>query len=254
MRVLLLGNNRVAVSVARTIRDNGDCIVGLVLHPESERRFGAELTEAAGPTQIIEAGDLRSPEGQARIRALGAEMGVSAYFGYLLRPDFLQTMPRGCINLHSSLLPFNRGAHPNVWTILDRTPAGATLHMVDAGVDTGGIIAQREVEIEPIDTGETLYRRLEEACMRLFAETWPVVRDQPIHIVPQEASLATAHKKADLARIQEVHLDQAYSGRDLINLLRAQTFPPHRGAYFVEKGRKVYMRLALEYDDCKAES
>ena len=89
-------------------------------------------------------------------------------FGYILRPNFLRLIPRGCVNVHPALLPYNRGAYPNVWSIVDGSPAGVTIHFVDEGIDTGDIIAQAQVVIEPVDTGESLYRKLERGAVALF--------------------------------------------------------------------------------------
>ncbi|MHC5002850.1 MAG: formyltransferase family protein, partial [Planctomycetota bacterium] len=139
-----------------------------------------------------------------------------------------------------------RGGYPNVWSIIDRTPAGATLHYIDEGVDTGPVIAQRRVEVGPTDTGATLYRRLERACVDVFRDTWPDLARGSIRAAPQDPSAGTSHRDRDVKEIDRIDLDATYRARDLIDLLRARTFPPHRGAYFVEGGRRIYLRLELE--------
>src|SRR5215204_5347537 len=129
MRILFLGNNMVAVRVMEWLRAQGEEIVGLVAHPENARKFGRELIEKSGlaPERLFDGSKLREPGTLQRLESLKADIGISVFFGYLLRADFLKTFPRGVINLHPSFLPFNRGAYPNVWPILDGTPAGATL-------------------------------------------------------------------------------------------------------------------------------
>jgi methionyl-tRNA formyltransferase len=149
--------------------------------------------------------------------------------------------------LHPALLPHNRGAYPNVWSIIDGTPSGATLHYIDAGVDTGSIIAQKPVTVEPVDTGATLYRKLEVACVELFHESWPELKEGVLPGRPQPTGGGSLHRLADVQAVDEIDMERAYRARDLINLLRARTFPPHPGAFFVEAGKKVYVSIDLRY-------
>jgi len=92
---------------------------------------------------------------------------VSVGFDHLVPTETLSIPSEGAVNLHPSLLPYNRGKSPNVWTIVDGTPAGVSLHYMDAEFDTGEAIAQRAVETDFADTGKDLHRRLEEAQFKL---------------------------------------------------------------------------------------
>jgi len=251
MRVLFLGNNWVGWQIAASLKAEGEDIVGAVLHSPGRRQYGEQIlsTLALDRAHIVDGGELSQSTTLDRIRALRPEIGVSALFGYLVPQPVLDLFPAGCLNIHPALLPYNRGAFPNVWSIIDRTPAGATIHYMDAGIDTGDIVAQREVLVEPVDTGETLYRKLERACVELFHETWPLVRAGTARRCPQPAGHGSQHRVKDAAAVDEVALDRTYVARDLIDLLRARTFPPHPGAFFRHEGRKVYLRLQLEYGD-----
>jgi methionyl-tRNA formyltransferase len=250
VRILFFGNNALAAQAVAAVRAGGDEVVGLVLHPPARRRHGDEIAAAAGvdPSCVIDGSRLRERATTDAIRALRPDMGVSVLFGYLVPPELLAALPGGCINLHPSFLPYNRGAYPNVWSIVDRTPAGVTLHYMDRGIDTGDVVARREVPVEPIDTGASLYGKLEAAALALFEESWPLVREGRAARVPQSAELGTAHRVRDVQRIDEIHLDRSYTARDLIDVLRARTFPPHGGAYFYHNGRKVFVRVQLTYD------
>lgn len=251
MRTVFFGNGDVGLAIARQLRDAGDEVVAAVLHPADRARRAAEIADALAlpADRVLDGARLREPASVATLRALEPEIGVSAMFGYLLRRDVLELFPRGCVNLHPALLPYNRGAHPNVWSIVDGTPAGVTLHYVDEGVDTGDVVAQRAVPVDAADTGASLYRRLESACEALFAEAWPCVRAGAAPRTPQRAGDGTAHRVADLARLDEIDLDRRYTGRELIDLLRARTFPPHRGAFFRDGARRVYLHLALAAEE-----
>lgn len=248
MRVVFLGNNRVAVDILRWLKEQGAEIVGLVVHPEGRRRHAEELMEIAGlpADRVLDATQLRDSEILRQIREWQPDLGLSIYFGYILKSPFLELFPQGVINLHPSLLPYNRGAHPNVWSIVERTPAGVSLHYIDAGVDTGDLIAQRPVEVLPSDTGFTLYDKLEKAAVTLWKESWSDIQSGRAGRHPQPAGAGTSHTTRDVTQIDCIDLDRSYTGRELIDLLRARTFPPYRNAYFQENGRRIFLRLELD--------
>ncbi len=245
MRVIFFGNNLVASQILPWLLEQHVEVVGLVVHPVERRTCGSELLAAAEEfhVPVMEAASLRTAEGQARIREWAPQLGVCVSFGYLLRPELLPLFSGGVINLHPSLLPYNRGADPNVWSIVEATPAGVSLHYIDDDIDTGDIIAQRPVPVDPWDTGETLYRKLEEASVTLFHEVWPIISAGQGVRAPQSAAFGTMHHKRDVHQLDHVELDRTYTGRELLAILRARTFPPHRNVFFVENGRRVYVEL-----------
>jgi methionyl-tRNA formyltransferase len=247
MRILYLGNNWVAWQLVSWLREQSEEIVGLVVHPMDRRRYGEEIIHSAGmdASRIFDGSRLRQPDVIEAITSLKPEVGISVLFGYILRRELLDLMPAGCVNIHLAILPYNRGAYPNVWSIVEGTPAGVTLHYVDEGVDTGDIIAQREVAVDPVDTGESLYRKLERTAVDLFKETWPLIRSGRAPRIYQSKGNGTYHSIRGVERIDEIDLDRTYTAGELINIIRARTFPPYPGAYFRRQGRKVYLRLQL---------
>ena len=98
---------------------------------------------------------------------------VSYGYRHILRKDVLDIFPGKAINLHISYLPWNRGADPNFWSFLEDTPKGVTIHYLDEGVDTGDIIAQKEIEFD--SDRETLavsYEKLQAEIKNLFKQNW----------------------------------------------------------------------------------
>ncbi|MFC2144243.1 methionyl-tRNA formyltransferase [Acidobacteriota bacterium] len=251
MRILFLGNNAVGLEVLRELVEGRERVVGLVIHPPEKQRYGEEIIAASAlpEEQIFDGASLKRAEVIEAIRALRPDIGLSVMFGYILQAEFLALFSRGVINLHPSLLPFNRGPHPNVWSIVEGTPAGATIHYIDEGIDTGDIIAQRDVIVEPTDTGGSLYAKLETCCVELFRETWPMIKRGTAPRIPQPPEAGTSHRIRDVELIDRIELDQSSTARALINILRARTFPPYKGAYFMDQGRRVGLRLHLEYED-----
>jgi methionyl-tRNA formyltransferase len=250
VRVLLFLNNWSGFQVARWLRHRGETIVGLMVQPVEERRFGEEILGALQmpadkmwlSTQLCDQATV------AELKALDPEIGISASFTAILKPSVLDIFPKGCINLHSALLPYNRGWHTNVWPIVDRTPAGATIHYMDHGVDTGDIIAQRRVAVEATDTGGLLHEKITRGLIDLFKETWPDIRQGTNTRLRQDHHAATIHKKAELAKLSRIDLSRRYRACDLINILRARTYPPYPSAYYMTGDRATHVRVQLLRD------
>lgn len=124
------------------------------------------------------------------------DMVVSYGYRHLIEASALERFGPRAVNLHISLLPHNRGADPNLWSFLEDTPKGVTIHVLDAGLDTGPVIAQREVIMSPDDTLATSYERLANDLETLFKETWPAIREGTATPRPQEPG-GSSHGSAD---------------------------------------------------------
>lgn len=247
MRIFILANNHVGLQVTRWLAARDESIVGVAIHPPDKARFATEIIEASKvtPDAVFDGARLNQPDIREAIKSLQPDMAISILFDFILKKPVIDCFPNGVINLHPAYLPFNRGQYPNVWSIVEGTPAGVTIHYLDAGIDTGDIIAQKEAVVEPTDTGKSLYHRLEEITLRLFKQEWPKIKEGAAPRTPQ-TSKGTFHRTRDVDRIDEIELDRTYTGRDLINILRARTFPPYPSAFFRVNGKKVYIRVQLE--------
>jgi len=251
MKILYLGNNWLGYKILDWLKEQGDEIVGLVIHAPQNQKYVKEILQVADldPSRILEGNQLDKPEVIETIRAWKPDIGISILFDYIFKPELFSILPQGIINLHPSYLPYNRGQYPNVWSIIDGTPSGVTLHYIDEGIDTGDIIAQKEVPVEPVDTGETLYRKLERASIELFKETWSQIKAGEAPRMAQKSEAGTYHRTRDVESIDEIDLECSYIARDLINILRARSFPPYRGTYYRDAGKRVYINLQLEYGE-----
>ena len=127
-----------------------------------------------------------------------SEYDLAVSFGYrhILKQSVLDTAKRPVLNLHIAYLPFNRGAHPNFWSWYEGTPAGVTIHEIDAGVDTGPIIYQRKLNIPDMTLRESHALLLEE-MERLFAENADSLLSGNYTAVPQPLE-GTCHRVRDL--------------------------------------------------------
>ncbi len=128
------------------------------------------------------AGDVVSCTDAPLTQSMNFDFIVSYGYRHILKGDILK---QKIINLHTSYLPWNKGADPNFWSFFDATPKGVTIHWLDAGIDTGDIIAQRATPMADNETLASSYAKLQADMVLLFAEAWPSIRDGTAPRTPQ---------------------------------------------------------------------
>jgi methionyl-tRNA formyltransferase len=178
---------------------------------------------------------------------------VSVGFDHLVPQEILEIPSEGALNLHPSYLPHNRGKSPNVWPLVEDTPAGVTLHSMDAEFDTGAIVAQRRVETEFSDTGKQLHERLEDAQFELFTDVWPEIESGEVEYTPQDDTAGSYHSKADFVELCELDPAEELSVKTLLDRLRALTFPPFDNAYLDIDGERYYIDVEIRKAADKAD-
>jgi methionyl-tRNA formyltransferase len=110
------------------------------------------------------------------------------------------------INLHISYLPYNRGSDPNLWSFIEDTPKGVTIHYVDEGLDTGDIIFQEEVTYTKTDTLSSTYNRLAETIEKLFMGNWENIKKGNVTPIKQSGK-GSYHKSKDKKEIEHLLVD-----------------------------------------------
>ena len=179
------------------------------------------------------------------VTRLEPDLVVAVGFRHIVPPEILSVPRFGCLNLHPGLLPYARGFNPNVWSIVDGLPAGVTLHYMNEGIDAGTVVATREVKTTFADTGKDLYERLETAAFELFVHTWPSIEAGEVELRPQDDAESTMHYKRDFVELCELDPDATYTVRELLDTLRALTFPPFENAFVEINGERYYLELTI---------
>jgi len=170
---------------------------------------------------------------------------VSAGFRHIVPEEYLDIPSLGAVNMHKSYLPYNRGANPNVWSIIEDNPAGVSVHYMTSEIDAGPIIDRRKVPVGPGDNGRDLYERLEKAQVQQFKDIWPEIRDGVAETIEQSPDEGTHHRKSDFVSLWELDREETVTAGEFIDRLRALTFPPYKNAYFIEDGKKYYIEIDI---------
>lgn len=203
---------------------------------QPDRPKGRELRLQASPVKelalrsglrVLQPERARNEQFVEELRQLGPDLIVVAAYGQILPQALLDVPQFGCLNVHTSLLPKYRGAAPIQWALLnDEARTGVTIMKMDAGLDTGDILAQQATPVEPADTSETLHDRLANLGAALLVRTIPEFvagRIQPQPQPAQEASYAHKIKKED------GRIDWQQSARSIWSRVRALV--PWPGAF-----------------------
>ncbi len=190
---------------------------------------------------VLQPTTLRTPEAAETLRAFAPELIVVAAYGKILPPEILRIPPRGCINVHGSLLPKYRGAAPIQWAVLNgEKKTGVTIMQMAEGMDTGDILAVRETEIGEDETSGELFDRLMMLGADLLIET--VERLSEITPVPQDEAEATL---APMIRKEMAQIDWTQSASKIHDLVRGMCPSPTAFCTLGEKRVKVFAVRAL---------
>ncbi|HSP53965.1 MAG TPA: methionyl-tRNA formyltransferase [Dehalococcoidia bacterium] len=212
MAIIFIGTPAFAVPSLQRLAADGHYIAAVITQPDrpagrgrQPRPSAVKLAALGLGLPILQPESLRDPATLDHVRALAPECAVAVAYGQILRKDFLDIPPRGVVNVHPSLLPKYRGASPIPAAILagdDLT--GVTIMLMDPGMDSGPVLAQRTLPIDPEDTAATLSDKLARAGADLLAETLPRWLRGEIEPSPQDESQAT---KTSLLRKEDGAID-----------------------------------------------
>ena len=240
-----MGTPDFAVPTLAALHEAAHEIVAVYTQPPRPAGRGKKLQPSAVQREaeirhldVFSPVSLKSSEEQAKFAALEADLGVVAAYGLILPQAILDAPRLGCLNVHASLLPRWRGAAPVQRAILaGDLQTGITLMQMEAGLDTGPMLATARVQVDGKTAGE-LTAELAEIGAQLMVGT--LTELEMLRALPQDDADATYAKKIDKA---ESRIDWSASAEDIERQIRA--FAPSPGAWFEFEGER-YRVLAAE--------
>jgi methionyl-tRNA formyltransferase len=242
MRLVFMGTPEFAVPSLRAVVEAGHQVALVVTQPDKPAGRGLKPTpppvkvaaQALG-LRVFQPEKLNVPESLRVIADAHPDAIVVVAYGKILREACLAIPPKGCINVHPSLLPKYRGPAPIQHALLNGdSETGVTTMFMDAGMDTGDIILQRVVPIDPDDTAGSLTAKLATVAAELLVETLALVERGEAPRTPQEHEQATY---APFLPDEIAHLDFSQPAERLRNLIRA--LHPEPGAFAFFRGKRV---------------
>lgn len=135
---------------------------------------------------------------------------ISYNYRHIIDGETVSALHNRIINLHYSLLPWNRGAYSNLWSFLEDTPKGVTIHLIDEGIDTGDILVNKEIRFnEEDETLESSYLTLQEELRALLVSNWHGIRDFRIKPVRQPGG-GSVHYVKEFEKIKHIFGDKGW--------------------------------------------
>ena len=235
---LVEAGHRIHLVVTQPDRPKGR---GLELVASPVKQSALKLSLAISQPDRIKAND----DFRAQLAALKPDAIIVVGYGRIIPQWMLDLPPLGNINLHASLLPKYRGAAPIQWAIAKgETVTGVTTMRIDAGLDTGDILLQKEVAIAPDETAETMAPRLASIGAGLTAETLRQLQAGTIHPREQDDSQSSL---APILKKEDGRIDFNRSATEILNRLRG--FQPWPGAYTKFRGKNLQILKAQRAKD-----
>jgi len=238
------------------LKTGRDEIAGVVSQPErpsgrhqKNKKCPVDEFASARSLPVLTPENINTPESVEALRARQPEMIIVVAYGQILKADILALAPKGCVNLHGSLLPKYRGAAPIQWAIANgEEKTGVTTMFINEKMDAGDIIFQDEELILPDDTAASLGRRLADKGAKLLIQTVETIRLGDLLRAKQDAASATY---APRLKKTDGLIDWTRPAQELSNRIRG--FQPWPCCYFAlnDKTAVKVLRARVEPDRAK---
>ncbi len=242
MKIVFMGTPDFARGALEALLGAGHEILAVVTQPDRARGRSGRLQPSpvkecalAAGIPVLQPERIKRPEAVAELKKYEADLFVVAAFGQILSQEILDLPRLGCLNIHASLLPKYRGASPIQHVLLDgEEKTGITVMQMNAGLDTGDIIYQKEIPIEGTDTFETLHDKLMVLGGEAIVEALPLLEAGKLVPVPQREEESCY---ASLISKEMGELDFQAFGTELERKVRALN--PWPGAYTFFRGKQL---------------
>ncbi len=248
MDIVFCGTPQFAVPTLEALAREGFRIPLVVTQPDRPVGRAQELTAPAVKKSalalglpVIQPEKIKTNEGfKSQLTQITPQAIVVVGYGRIIPKWMIDLPPLGNINLHASLLPKYRGAAPIQWAIaLGETVTGNTTMRIDEGLDTGDILMQEELMIDPQETAVTLAPKLAERGARPMVYTLRALESGKIQPIPQDHSKATL---APILKKEDGLIDFQRTAAEIYNRLRG--FQPWPGIYTTFRGKNLLIHAA----------
>ena len=248
LRIIYAGTPDFSVAALQALIKSEHEVIAVYTQPDRPAGRGRGMAISAVKEEallhnipVYQPESLKDESAQQQLKDLNADLMVVTAYGLLLPPEVLKTPALGCINIHASLLPRWRGAAPIQRAILaGDKKTGVTIMQMDAGLDTGDMLAVAECEIAADDTGASLHDKLMLLGAQTLVSALPAIADQSRSGVKQEDADACYASKLNKA---EAQINWSQSAEEIQRAVRAYNSWPVAYCAYEKKNKTLKLRL-----------
>lgn len=248
LRIIFMGTPEFAVGILDTILKNNYEVVGVITAADKPAGRGQKIKYSAvkeyalaNNLTLLQPTNLKDENFLAELKALNANLQIVVAFRML--PKVVWEMPSlGTFNLHASLLPNYRGAAPINWAIINgETKTGVTTFFIDDKIDTGAMILNSEIAIEPEETAGQLHDRLMQLGSTTVIDTLKIIENGNVTTTIQEDNddIKTAYK----LNKENCKIDWTKSGAEINNLIRGLSPYPASWCYLKDQNEELNIKI-----------
>ncbi len=250
MKIVFMGTPEFAVPSLQALHKKGYEIIGVVTQPDRPKGRGQKMSATPVKEAALQLGlriyqpvKIKDESFIKQLEDLQPDLICVVAFGQILSERILNLPPLGCINVHASLLPAYRGAAPIHWSILrGEKKTGITTMLMNAGMDTGDMLLQKNTKITPEMTSGQLHDELKEMGAQLLLDTIELWKKGELKPHVQDENLATY---APLLKREHELIDWREKAEKVNNKIRG--LDPWPGAYTLYKNKTLKIREAKMY-------
>lgn len=240
-----MGTPDFAVPTLEALIGAGHELAAVVTQPDKPKGRGKAVLMTPVKERALECGipvyqpkRVREPEFLDVLRKLNPDVIVVVAFGQILPREILTLPPFGCVNVHASLLPKYRGAAPIQWAVIDgETVSGVTTMQMNEGLDTGDILEQEEISLDPEETGGSLFEKLASLGGKMILSTLKGLEDGSI-IPRAQGEMTTPYAKMLTKAMGEI--DWSMDAASIERLVRGLNPWPSAYTYVDGKTLKIW--------------
>ena len=248
LKIIFMGTPEFAVGILDTILKNNYDVVGVITAADKPAGRGQKIKYSAvkdyalaNNLTLLQPTNLKDESFLAELKALNANLQIVVAFRML--PKVVWEMPSlGTFNLHASLLPNYRGAAPINWAIINgETKTGVTTFFIDDKIDTGAMILNSEIAIEPTESAGELHDRLMNLGSTTVIDTLKVIENGNVTTTIQQdnAEIKTAYK----LNKENCKIDWTKSGEEINNLIRGLSPYPAAWTFLKDKNEELSVKI-----------
>jgi len=251
LRIVFMGTSAFAVPSLKALIEKGENVMCVVTQPDRPKGRGRAVQQSpvkdvalAHHLPLFQPQSIKDEKSIDELKKHLPDLFVVVAFGQILSREVLDIPPHGAINVHASLLPKYRGAAPINWALINgEEMTGVTTMLLDEGMDTGPILFQRPIDIEPADNASSLHDKLARLGAELLLETVDRLKKNELKPLPQYHTKASY---APLLRKKDGLIDWKKSAQEIHNLIRGLIPWPSAYTHLEGKTLKIFDSVVIE--------